>query len=384
MKEKLNGLLERKVNLEQTITACMVTFLAAVVLFVVWGLLLTGSWGNLVNSVKFGQILSVIDRVYIGQADTQQLADQVYDTMIESLGDRWSFYMTREEYQRYQQVQSNCYTGVGITLMKKEQDWEIVEVSENSPAYEAGVPVGGYLVQVNGVDAGELESGEISAKMRENPDHIQLVVELPDGSREAFEMAMEVIYSNPVSYEMKPGQIGYIRLENFDETCAKEAIAAVDALMEQQAQALVFDVRNNGGGYVSELCELLDHLLPEGEIFVSVDHSGTETVTRSDKQWVDLPMAVLVNENSYSAAEFFAAALDEYDAATVVGSRTTGKNRSQTNLILADGSAVHISSKQYLTPQRVDLTQQGGLQPDVELGNQTGDEQLDAALALFR
>ena len=219
--------------------------------------------------------------------------------------------------------------------------------------------------------------------MKKDPKHVVVITADAEGKETAFTMALEKIYSNPVSFEMKEGNVGYIRMENFDETLAEEAIAAVDALVAEGAQALVFDVRDNGGGYLDELCALLDFLLPAGEIFISVAEDGKEKVTKSDKSCIDLPMAVLVNENSYSAAEFFAAALREFDAATIVGTQTTGKNRSQTNVVLVDGSAVHISSRRYLTPNRVDLTEQGGLTPDVIVEAGENDPQLAAAMALF-
>lgn len=369
--------------MENLITACLVTFLITIALVVVWMLAFVGNWGNLVSTVKFGQILSVIERVYIGEADTGEVCDDAFALMIESLGDRWSYYMTEEEYDRYQQVQSNSYSGIGLTLQQTQEGWLIIQVTKDSPAEKAGVAANMYLIAINDVRLSDESITEISAIMREEPDNVRIVTADEDGIEYEFKVSIEEIYQNPVSYEMKDGNIGYIKLDNFDETCADEAIKAVNALMEQGATALLFDVRNNGGGYVTELCELLDYLLPEGEIFVSVDENGKETVTRSDADCIDLPMAVLVNENSYSAAEFFAAALREYDAAQIVGTQTTGKNRSQTNVILADGSAVHISSKQYLTPNRVDLTEQGGLTPDVVVENGENDPQLVDALALF-
>ena len=131
----------------------------------------------------------------------------------------------------------------------------------------------------------------------------------------------------------------------------------------------------------------IDHLLPQGDLFVSVDGSGKETVTQSDSVCVKVPMAVIVNGNTYSAAEFFAAALREYDWATIVGQNTTGKGRSQTTIALPDGSAVHISSRKYLTPNRVDLSEQGGLVPDVVVApgaDSEVDAQLEAALSAVR
>ncbi|MBR4077463.1 MAG: PDZ domain-containing protein [Oscillospiraceae bacterium] len=383
MKDKLNKFLSRKIYMDSAITACLATFLGAIALMLVWLTVLAGGWKPLVNSFKFMQLQSVIDRVYVGEADSEAISDLAFATMIDALEDRWSYYMTAEEYEQYRQEKTNNYVGIGITLQKTENGWHIFAVAKDSPAEKAGIVADTYLVEVNGLRLTDEDVSQVAEMMREEPDHVSVVIADRDGNETAFELSMEKIYSNPVHFEMM-NEIGYIKIDNFDDTMAEEAIAAVDTLIADGAQGLVFDVRNNGGGYLTELCELLDYLLPAGEIFVSVDECGKEKITTSDAKCIDLPMAVLVNEHSYSAAEFFAAALCEFDAAEIVGSPTTGKNRSQTNVVLIDGSAVHISSKRYLTPNRVDLTEQGGLMPDLVVEDGENDPQLAAALETVR
>jgi carboxyl-terminal processing protease len=164
---------------------------------------------------------------------------------------------------------------------------------------------------------------------------------------------------------MLEGGVGYIAIYNFEAHSADDFIAAVDALVVEGAKAFLFDVRNNGGGRAAELVRMLDYLLPEGEIFVGVTARGQEEIIYSDEHAVTRPAAVLVNEHSYSAAEYFAAVLREYNYAEVVGTQTTGKNRSQVTYLLPDGGALHISTGEYLTPSRVSLTETGGLTPDV-------------------
>ena len=136
-------------------------------------------------------------------------------------------------------------------------------------------------------------------------------------------------------------------------------------LLEQGAEKLIFDVRGNFGGYVHEMVYALDYLLPEGPLFRSVNYKGVEDVEKSDADCLDLPMAVLINGNTYSAAEFFAAALSEYDWAVTVGEPTCGKGYYQTTIQLGDGSAVQLSVGAYTTPNGVNLTEAGGLKPDV-------------------
>ena len=188
--------------------------------------------------------------------------------------------------------------------------------------------------------------------------------------------------TDPVSTELLDGGVGYIKVENFYSNSAKRLREEVDALLDQGAKALVFDMRDNGGGYVGELTDMLDRLLPEGPIFRTRSKGGPEEVVESDEEHVDVPMAVLVNGNTYSAAEFFAAALKDYNWATIVGERTTGKGRSQITVELTDGSAVHISNGKYLTPNRTDLSAEGGLRPDIDTAlTDSGDAQLSAALS---
>ncbi|MBQ3257390.1 MAG: S41 family peptidase [Oscillospiraceae bacterium] len=383
MKEKLNQFLSRKIYMDSAVTACLATFLGTATLILLWLMVLAGGWRPLVNSFKFMQLQSVIDRVYVGEADSEELSDLAYTAMIDALGDRWSYYMTAEEYESYRQDKTNHYVGIGITLQKTEAGLHIIAIAKDSPAERAGIPADSYLVEVNGLRLTDEDASAVSTMIRQDPDHVALVVADRDGNETAYSLVMETIYTNPVSYE-RMEDVGYIKIENFDDTMAEEAIKAVEALTAEGVAGLVFDVRNNGGGYLTELCELLDYLLPEGEIFVSVDESGREKITKSDARCIELPMVVLVNENSYSAAEFFAAALGEYDAAEIVGAPTTGKSRSQTNVVLIDGSAVHISSKRYLTPQRIDLTEQGGLVPDLVVEDGENDPQLAAALESVR
>ena len=163
---------------------------------------------------------------------------------------------------------------------------------------------------------------------------------------------------------MLEDNIGLVTIENFDLRCAEESIAAIEALLAQGAESLIFDVRNNPGGYKTEMVELLDYLLPEGVLFRAEDYRGVEEVDESDADCLEIPMAVVVTLNSYSAAEFFAAALSEYEAAVVVGEKTFGKGYFQNTFPLPDGSAVNLSIGKYCTPKGVSLADVG-LAPDV-------------------
>ena len=137
-------------------------------------------------------------------------------------------------------------------------------------------------------------------------------------------------------------------------------------LLEQGAKGLIFDVRFNPGGDRSELVEILDALLPEGEIFRSVDYRGDTDFDTSDADCVDLPMAVIVHADSVSAAEYFAAALQEYDKAKIIGEKTVGKGNYQNTFTLRDGSIVGLSTGHYFTPNGKSLSGIG-VNPDIKI-----------------
>ena len=149
---------------------------------------------------------------------------------------------------------------------------------------------------------------------------------------------------------MLDNHIGLVRIDNFNDNCSEETLAVIEELRSQGAEKLIFDVRNNLGGYKRELVKVLDYLLPEGPLFRTEDENGKQTVENSDAKFLDMDMAVLVNGDSYSAAEFFAAALSEYEAAIVVGEQTCGKGYYQKIFALPDGSAVNLSIGKYYTP----------------------------------
>jgi carboxyl-terminal processing protease len=219
---------------------------------------------------------------------------------------------------------------------------------------------------VDGVSVTEGDTSFVRELIQADYNQTAVVTVLREtGDTVDFDVSCEEIYTSPVSYQMLENDVGYVAITNFRQGAASNAIEAIEELLEQGATSLVLDVRSNPGGQVTELVELLDYLLPEGDVFIRADKKGREVVETSDAACLDMPMAVLVNGDSYSAAEYFAAALREYGWAIVVGEATTGKARSQVTIPLWDGGAVHLSKYTYLTPQRQDLYEAGGLVPDV-------------------
>jgi carboxyl-terminal processing protease len=257
--------------------------------------------------------------------------------------------------------------GIGITIQAREDGigFDIVQVEPDGSASKAGIRPGDILVEVEGTSMENVDS-EVPVNLirGQRGTSVHLVV-LRGDEKLSITARREMIQAVVAEGQMLENHVGYVRINNFNTDCANQTIAIIEDLLSQGAQALVFDVRNNGGGYLSQMVEILDYLLPEGELLRTVDHTGRETVERSDAACLELPMAVLVNEYTYSAAEFFAAALREYDWASVVGTPTTGKGYFQNTFRLIDGSAVNLSTGQYYTPNGISLAEVGGLQPDV-------------------
>lgn len=322
--------------------------------------------GNDTN--KLDTLEALLNHYFIGEVDQKKLEDHAAAAMVNSLGDRWSFYMTAEQYKAYMDTVTNSYVGIGVTIQQRSDGlgFDILSVTGNSPAEEVGLKAGDMLVAVDGKEVAGLDTDGLSALIRgEEGTSVRLTVRRGEEQKE-FTVTRKRFQTPVATYQMLEGEIGLITIENFDQRCASETIAAIDALTAQGAKALIFDVRNNPGGYKDEMNKVLDYLLPEGPLFRSVDYSGRENVDYSDTKCLDIPMAVVVNLQSYSAAEFFAAALDEYDAAVIVGERTFGKGYFQNTFQLGDGSAVNLSVGKYTTPNGNTLAGVG-LTPEVEV-----------------
>lgn len=314
---------------------------------------------------KLTQLADLIEERFIGEADRTAMEDAAAAAMVDSLGDEWSYYVSAADYGAYQDQSSNSYVGVGITISVREDGYlDIQQVEEGGPAETAGLLVGDILTAVDGQDCAQLGlSGTRNLVRGEEGTTVELTVRR-DG-QELTQTVTRAYFEVPVAtLELVQDGIAVIKIENFDQRCAQESIAAIEDALAQGAEKLIFDVRNNPGGYKHEMVELLDYLLPEGPLFRSEDYTGKEELDESDADFLDVPMAVIVNNESYSAAEFFAAALSEYDAAVVVGTQTYGKGYFQVNYRLNDGSAVGLSIGKYYTPKGVSLAGVG-ITPDV-------------------
>ena len=316
---------------------------------------------------KLHQLQSIIDAYFVEDTDKNKLEDAAANAMVGALSDRWSYYMTAEAYQSYLETMNNAYVGVGMTVQINPDGLgiDVIQVIEGGPAEASGMKYGDVITAVDGVNIAEMELTQITSMVKGKAGTFVELTVLREDQELTVSVERKQIQTPVAKAQMLPDNIGLVTIVNFDSRCYEETVAAIETLLAQGAESLIFDVRFNPGGYKKQLVNVLDYLLPEGDVFKSVNYDGKESVDKSDAKCLQMPMAVLVNGSSYSAAEFFAAALREYDWATVVGMQTCGKGYFQNCFELDDGSAVNISTGKYYTPKGVSLAEVGGLVPDV-------------------
>lgn len=318
---------------------------------------------------KLTQVQNMIEERFIGEADPTALEDAAAAAMVAAIGDRWSGYIPAAEYQDYLDRSNNSYVGVGMTIRALEDGsgFEVIRVEPTGPAAAAGVRAGDVVVAVFGQRVEGLNASDLSLQVKGEAGTTVDLTFVRGEEELTFTIERREIQTTVAEGRMLEDGVGLVTIQNFDARCADETIAAIEDLLDQGAGKLIFDVRGNPGGYASELVKVLDYLLPEGPLFRSEYYTGKITVDESDASCLDIPMAVLMNGDSYSAAEFFAAALEEYEAAITVGQPTTGKGYFQVTTRLKDGSALRLSVGRYTTPNGVSLAEVGGLVPNIQV-----------------
>ena len=316
---------------------------------------------------KLDELMDLCEVLYIDETDRTSMEDAAAAAIIASLGDRWSYYIPKSAYQDFTEQMSNSYVGIGVTIRVREDKagLDIENVEKNGPAHEAGILPGDIMVAVNGEKVADLGTEGTADIIRGEVGTTVEVTVNRDGEEITYTVYRSTIAIPVTEAQLLDGNVGLITIENFDARCASETIACIEDMIEQGATSLIFDVRFNLCGYASEMVALLDYLLPEGDLLITEDHQGNREVDTSDEKCLDMPMAVLVNGDSYSAAEFFASALRDFEWATLVGQQTVGKGYYQKNYMLSDGSSVQLSVGKYYTRSGINLEEVGGLTPDV-------------------
>lgn len=317
---------------------------------------------------KLADMEELILTSFAGDADQTEIEDAAAYAMVEAMGDRWSYYIPASELPDFLDNSANAYVGIGVTVQAAEDDSGLLvyAVQSGGPAEEAGIQAGDVIVQVDGQSVQGLTVSEVSAMIKGEEGTTVTVTIMRSGDGINLTVKRRRMETVVASAKLLNEHVGLVTIQNFDERCAQETIAAIEEVLDQGADMLLFDVRNNPGGYADELTKVLDYLLPEGDLMRTVGTDGSDETITSDESCVKVPMAVLVNENSYSAAELFAADLSEYGVAKIFGQQTSGKGFYQNVFQFSDGSAIGLSIGRYYTGHGNNL--EGiGLTPDEEV-----------------
>ncbi|MCI7622819.1 MAG: S41 family peptidase [Candidatus Limivicinus sp.] len=328
---------------------------------------LVGGKDDFDEAKRYIEIKDVVEEQYIDEVSRQTLGDYAAAAMVSGLADKWSYYMSADEYKTYQLNSANEYSGIGMSIMKQDDgSFQVVSVNADSPAGLAGLGAGDVITAVDGEDITSMSLDEARKLIRSKMNG---KFTLGLGRKNSIEVDCSSVYQSAVNYRLEKTEAGYIQILNFEAGSGDDAIAAVEDLLNQGAVALCIDLRGNPGGLDTECAKFLDYLLPNGTLFIETDKQGNEKVTTSDGMCIQLPMCVLVNAETFGEAEVCAAVLQEYQWATVLGEATTGKTRTQETIPLEGGSALRLSTGTYLTGNRTDISAKGGVVPDLILYN---------------
>ena len=335
---------------------------------------------------RYGKLNSLYDAVeasFYKDVDEEDMMEGAYKGLIAGLGDPYSSYMTEEEYETWKNTATGEYSGVGVTFTQDaDGKFVIVSVEKDSPAEEAGLREGDIISAVDDKKYDDLDV--IGNAIRGSEGTEIKITYLRDGKKNSVTMEREKIVQHSVEHEMLEGDIGYIRISSFIESTGDDFAKALDDLEDRGAKGLILDLRDNGGGLVNSCIEVADEFLDEGVVVYVEDREGNRTDYDAEDGRTDLETVVLVNENSASASEILAAALQD-NGIEIVGETTYGKGVIQSTVQLEDGSALKLTVMQYFSPDGNAINEKG-VTPDRKVADDedTGvDEQLEEALELF-
>ena len=332
------------------------------------------------RSAKAEIMESYLDKYYVEAFDETLVEEMLYSGMAAGVGDRYTYYMSEETLEQYLENTNGNFDGVGIEVYTN-QDGEVVisRVMEGQPAQQAGMQEGDVIVGVNGEDMRGKMMSDVAAKIRGKAGTEVTIEVFRKSTGKTLEMIMEraVVVMESVDSRMIKGNIGYISISGFKENTYEQFKTALDALQKEGMKGLVLDLRDNPGGLVKSVYQIGEELLPEGTMVYTLDKQEKREDLKCDGEYLDIPLVVLVNENSASASEILAGAVKDTGRGTLVGAQTFGKGLVQRLFTLPDGSGLNVTIQKYYTPKGISI--HGiGIEPDEVV--QLGEKYLATAL----
>lgn len=315
---------------------------------------------------KIEKLLGLLDKYYLNEYNEDELYESMYEGLVKGVDDPYTSYMSSEIYTDFKQKTNGSYAGIGSIVTTSENNK--VEISlpfEGSPAYEAGLKPGDQILKVNGVEVFGDKLDEATNMIKGIPG---TVVELEVLKKESNEKVnLKIVRRNitipSVKHEMLDDKNGYIAISGFDEQTDKQYFEAFEDLKNQGMEGLIIDLRNNPGGSLGVVVNIADSIVPEGTVVYSEDKYGKKNYYNSDADHIDIPLVIIMNENSASASEVLAGAVRDHNIGEIVGEQSYGKGVVQSLHPVGDGSAIKITVSNYYSPKGISIHGKG-LVPD--------------------
>ena len=343
---------------------------------------------------KVSELKELIDQNYMGDVDEKQLEEGIYKGFISGLDDPYSVYYDEEETKSLYETTEGEYQGIGAVLSQNMNTGIItlVQIYDDSPAMKAGLKDNDILYKVNGEEVTGVELTEVVSHIKgEKGTTVEMtVLRGADNEEVTVTATRDTVEAQTVKYRMMDGQIGYVSVSEFDSVTYDQYQKALKDLEGQGMKGLVVDLRNNPGGNLNTVCDMLDLMLPKGLIVYTEDKDGNrQEASSDDENQFTLPLAVLVTGNSASASEIYAGAIQDYGIGDIVGTQTYGKGVVQQIFDLKDDTCVKLTIAKYFTPKGRSINGKG-ITPDVEVeyeadeNNPEADNQLDKAVETIK
>lgn len=385
------------------IVVALITFILTSVFL--YNKLGTSSYANIsINGVsselvkKIYTLKTILDSKYISDINEEDLINGAIKGYVSGLNDEYTEYFTKEEMEAFTTETEGNYVGIGIYMIQNTENNTILVLYpiKGSPAEKAGILTGDIIKKVDGVECTGEDFEKISSNIK-GKEGTKVSIEIErNGEILTFEVERKKIDLYPIETEMLENNMGYINITSFDSDCAKEFKTVYNELNKNKLNGLIIDLRNNGGGIVSEALDIADYVLDKNNVMlITKDKEGNEEIEKSTKKpIVDVPVVVLTNTNTASASEILVAALKENNKATIVGEKTYGKGVIQELLTLSDGSGIKVTIEEYYTPNRNKINDIG-ITPDIEVAlpkdvisiyelSQEKDTQLQEAIKILK
>ncbi len=346
------------------------------------------------TETKLSYLKKLIDETYLHDVKEKDLNEGIYKGYVEGLGDQYSAYYDKKETKELSESLDGSFSGIGAVMTQDASSGviTITQVYDDSPAKKAGIKAGDilYRVEEKTVTGKDLDKVVSWIKGKKGTKVNLTLLRGTNSDKIKVTATRDVINVETVKYKVLENQIGYISISEFDSVTGAQFAKVLKQLQKKNIEGLVVDLRNNPGGSLSTVCDILDSILPKGLIVYTKDKNGKkEEYTSDEKHRLNLPMSVLVNGQSASASEIFAGAVQDYGKAEIIGTQTYGKGVVQNLFDLKDGTCVKLTTSEYFTPKGRNIDGKG-ITPDVKIEykynakDPKADNQLDKAVSVVK